>query len=116
MVTNWTPSTEAHGPTAAGILRAGQEDQQDNCHCDCSSRQIFLSQANRFIHNPSVTNPIRHHQDIGREENDPNQFQHNDFSNCQSHRLPSKKLTFANIQCSANLRARKDFLQEKLTE
>ena len=117
MVANRTPSTEVHGPTAAEILRAGQEYQQDNCHCDCSPRQKFLSQPNRFIRNSSVGNPIRHDQDVGREENEPNQSQHNDFSNCQTHHLSlSKMLMFTNIDGSARRWVAQGNFMEKVLE
>jgi len=86
LITNRTPSNEANRPAAR--FRTDQQNEQHKNYRHGRPRQKFLPQPTSLFRDPSVTNPIRHDQDICREENGPNRPQHNDFSNCQTHHLP----------------------------
>jgi len=98
------------------IPRTDQPNQQHGDYRHSRASQEFFPQPIRSFRDPNVTYPIRHHQDIGQKENDPNQSQHKNLSNCQTHHLSlSKELIFTNIDDSALHAERKDFLQ-KLTQ
>lgn len=100
-VTYRAPSSEANRPTAAGSW-THQQHEQDQNNRDCRACRKFSADPTRLLRYSSFGNPVRHDQDVGGEENDPNQSQHNDFSNCQTHHLSlSKKPMFTNIDGSA---------------
>jgi hypothetical protein len=106
---------EANRPAAR--FRIDQQDQQDKSHRDCSPCEKFSADPTSLFRDPSVTNPIRHDQDVGRQEDHPNQSQHNDFSSCQTHHnLLFKRLMFTNIDGSARRWVAQGIFWEKVLE
>ena len=100
LITNRTPTSKTDC-LAARILGIDQQHKQDKNYRQGSASQEFLPQPICFFRNPSVTDPIRHNQDVCRQEDHSDQPQHSNLSNRQTHHISSNKLMFTNIDGSA---------------